>query len=161
MRGGGNGRCPERTMNLIFWLCKKGRRHVSRKRTWSNDFVGSNFCLDWILVLRWIEVESRVVGVERCDRLPGLFVDVDGYLGSVLWSWNFLPCNRFIVNIVEDNKYETKEVRLGLDFPCKVKLVAEFEVRFYDNLVLQFLILFWIKYSGILWWIVWKVCVDF
>lgn len=57
-----NRRCPERTMNLIFWLCKKGRR----KRTWSNDFVESNFCLDWILVLRYIGVESQVVEAGRC-----------------------------------------------------------------------------------------------
>ena len=28
----------------------------------------------------------------RCGKLPGPFVDVDGYLGSVLRSWNFLPC---------------------------------------------------------------------
>lgn len=45
------------------------------------------------------------------DRLPGLPVDVDRYLGSVLWSWNFLPCNRFIVNIVEGTKITSIEQR--------------------------------------------------
>lgn len=44
-------------------------------------------------------------------RLPDFFVDVDGYLGSVLWSWNFLPCNRFIVNIVEGTKITSMKQR--------------------------------------------------